>query len=76
MTQPKRIWLITGVSSGIGQALADAVLARGERLIATFRKESQAVEFEAIAPSRSFACVLDLTEGPRVRDPRLYRTLT
>jgi len=32
-----RVWLMTGASRGFGRALADAVLARGERLIATAR---------------------------------------
>jgi NAD(P)-dependent dehydrogenase (short-subunit alcohol dehydrogenase family) len=33
----KRTWLITGASSGLGRALAQAVLARGERVVATAR---------------------------------------
>lgn len=33
-----RVWLITGCSTGLGRALADAVLAKGDRLIATARK--------------------------------------
>jgi NAD(P)-dependent dehydrogenase (short-subunit alcohol dehydrogenase family) len=32
-----RVWLITGSSRGLGWALAEAVLARGDRLIATAR---------------------------------------
>ena len=62
-----RTWLITGVSSGLGRALAEAVLARGERVIGTLRKAGQAEQFAALAPARSFACVVDLSEGPRVR---------
>lgn len=31
------VWLITGCSSGIGKALAEAALARGEKVIATAR---------------------------------------
>ena len=34
-----KTWLITGCSSGFGKVLAHAVLARGDRLIATARKE-------------------------------------
>lgn len=33
----QQVWLITGCSSGIGEALAKAVLARGDLLIATAR---------------------------------------
>lgn len=34
---PQLVWLITGCSSGIGEALAQAVLARGDKVIATAR---------------------------------------
>ena len=34
-----KTWLITGCSSGFGKVLAHAVLARGDRLVATARKE-------------------------------------
>lgn len=36
-TDHPRTWLITGASSGLGRALADAVLARGDRVAATVR---------------------------------------
>lgn len=35
MTQ--KVWLITGCSSGIGRAVAQAALARGDKVIATAR---------------------------------------
>jgi NAD(P)-dependent dehydrogenase (short-subunit alcohol dehydrogenase family) len=34
----ERVWMITGSSSGFGRAIADAVLARGDRLVATARR--------------------------------------
>lgn len=34
---PQFVWLITGCSSGLGEALAYAALARGEKVIATAR---------------------------------------
>ena len=68
MADRKRIWLITGVSSGIGHALADAVLARGDVAIGTFRKAAQGAAFELVAPGRAFSCVVDLTESARVRE--------
>ena len=63
---PSRIWLITGVSSGFGQALANAVLARGEVVIGTLRRQEQVAEFDALAPGRAFAWQLDLTDRERV----------
>ena len=67
MADRKPIWLITGVSSGIGRALADAALKRGDTVIATFRRQDQADSFETESPGRSFACVLDLADNERVR---------
>ena len=40
-----KTWLITGCSSGFGKILANAVLARGDRLVATARKEEDLAEF-------------------------------
>ncbi|MGO8858242.1 MAG: oxidoreductase [Steroidobacteraceae bacterium] len=67
MSEHKRIWLITGVSTGLGRALAEAVLARGETVIGTLRKADQAAAFEALAPGRAVAKLLDLTDAARVR---------
>jgi NAD(P)-dependent dehydrogenase (short-subunit alcohol dehydrogenase family) len=33
----EKIWFITGVSSGFGQELSKAVIAKGDKIIATFR---------------------------------------
>ena len=40
-----KIWLITGSSRGLGRALAESVLAAGEKLIATARDVSQLDHF-------------------------------
>ena len=68
MSERKRTWLITGVSSGLGRALAEAVLGRGEVVIGTLRKSEQAAEFEALAPGRAIAMLLDVTDKSRVPD--------
>ena len=36
-----KIWLITGSSRGLGRALTEAVLAAGDRVVATARKPEQ-----------------------------------
>jgi NAD(P)-dependent dehydrogenase (short-subunit alcohol dehydrogenase family) len=68
MSERKRAWLITGVSSGLGRALAEAVLSRGEAVIGTLRKREQTAEFEALAPGRAHSMLLDVTDKSRVRD--------
>lgn len=63
--QPRH-WLITGVSGGLGRALAEQVLARGGVVVGTLRDERQSAAFEALAPGRAFAVQLDTTDGPDV----------
>ncbi len=55
-------WIITGVSSGFGRELAEAVLASGGRVVGTLRKKEQIKEFEALAPGRARALLLDVTD--------------
>jgi NAD(P)-dependent dehydrogenase (short-subunit alcohol dehydrogenase family) len=76
MSTQRRRWLITGISSGLGQALAEAVVARGDCLLGTFRKPEQVAAFEELAPGRTFACVLDLSssgEAQQILGPAIDR---
>jgi NAD(P)-dependent dehydrogenase (short-subunit alcohol dehydrogenase family) len=56
-----RTWLITGVSSGMGQALAQAALAAGHTVVGTVRNEGDRVNFEKIEGARAHAVVLDVS---------------
>jgi NAD(P)-dependent dehydrogenase (short-subunit alcohol dehydrogenase family) len=53
--------MITGVSTGLGRAIATAALAAGHTVIGTVRQPDQAAAFEALAPGRAHARQLDLT---------------
>ena len=55
-------WFITGVSTGFGRALAESVLAKGHKVIGTVRQEAARAPFEALAPGKAFAVVLDVTD--------------
>lgn len=61
-----RTWLITGCSSGFGRAVAEAALARGDRVLGTLRQPAQCREFEALAPGRAHAEQLDVRDAARV----------
>lgn len=55
-------WLITGCSSGLGHAIATAVLDAGFNAIVTARSVDKVKEFEQAYPERALAVALDLTD--------------
>lgn len=62
MAQSPKTFLITGISSGLGAAFADAALAAGHRVVGTLRSAEKAADFEAKAPGRAHALLLDVTD--------------
>lgn len=61
-----KLFLITGVSSGFGRAFAEAALGAGHRVVGTVRSDAARVPFEALAPGRAFARILDVTDAAAV----------
>jgi NAD(P)-dependent dehydrogenase (short-subunit alcohol dehydrogenase family) len=57
-----KIILITGVSSGLGRAFAEAALTDGYTVIGTVRNEDARKEFETIEPKRAKSLILDVTD--------------
>jgi NAD(P)-dependent dehydrogenase (short-subunit alcohol dehydrogenase family) len=62
-----RTWLITGVSTGLGRALAEEVLAQGATVIGTVRKPEDLARFATLAPGRAIGLALDVTDREAVR---------
>ena len=58
--------LITGVSSGFGQALAQAALAAGHSVFGTVRSQQALDAFTALDPARAHGAILDLTDVERI----------
>lgn len=63
MGMADRVWFITGASSGFGRALADAVIARGERAVVAARRREALAELEARDERRVLALPLDVTSA-------------
>lgn len=61
-----RVWFITGTSSGFGRAIAEAVLMRGERVVATARDLRAVKDLADRAPGCVRAYVLDVTDPATV----------
>ncbi|BEO38407.1 short-chain dehydrogenase/reductase [Serratia marcescens] len=58
--------LITGVSSGFGQALAREALAVGHRVVGTVRNSEALQAFAALDTLRAFGYLLDVTDDERI----------
>ncbi|GAA4587870.1 oxidoreductase [Planotetraspora phitsanulokensis] len=61
-------WLITGCSTGLGRALAEAVLARGDNAVVTARDASSVLDLAAAHPGTALALALDVTEQAQVEE--------
>ena len=64
----EKVWFITGSSTGFGRALAEAVLEKGYRLVATARKPEQLKDLVDRYPNQVKAVALDVTNSQSVRE--------
>jgi len=58
-----RVYFITGTSSGFGRALAEAVLARGDRAVLTARRPESVAELVSAYPDTAISVRLDVTDA-------------
>ncbi|PRH84233.1 short-chain dehydrogenase/reductase [Labrys okinawensis] len=63
MTIQTPVWFITGASSGLGRALAEAVLARGWRAVLAARRTEALADLAAAHGGRALAIELDVTDA-------------
>jgi NAD(P)-dependent dehydrogenase (short-subunit alcohol dehydrogenase family) len=59
-------WLITGCSTGLGRALAEAVIAAGHNAVVTARDPAKVADLAGAAPERVLAVALDVTNPAQV----------
>jgi NAD(P)-dependent dehydrogenase (short-subunit alcohol dehydrogenase family) len=59
-------WLITGCSTGLGRALATAVLAHGHNAVVTARDASTVQDIADTSPDAALALALDVTDPAQV----------
>lgn len=62
----KQVWFITGTSTGFGRLLAEEVLRRGGKVIATARSLEKVADLEAKYPGQAKAYALDVTDAAQV----------
>ena len=59
-------WLITGCSSGLGRALAEAVIGAGHNAVVTARNVTSLADLSDTAPERVLPVALDVTKPAQV----------
>ncbi|NQZ76500.1 MAG: SDR family NAD(P)-dependent oxidoreductase [Ekhidna sp.] len=64
----KRVWLITGCSTGFGRELVKIVAAKGEIAIGTVRKKEQIADLESINPDLVKGVLLDVQQQGTIDD--------
>jgi NAD(P)-dependent dehydrogenase (short-subunit alcohol dehydrogenase family) len=62
-----KIWFLTGASSGLGQALTEAIRAKGDKVAATFRQAEQASAFTQQHGGNGIGLVMDMTNHQQVK---------
>lgn len=63
-----KIWFITGVSSGLGKAIAQTVIENGDFVIGTFRKQTQVDDFNMQYSDKAFGLTLDITKPSEIEN--------
>lgn len=61
-----RVWLITGCSTGLGRAIAEAALAAGDRVLATARRVDSVADLVARFGGRVRGWPLDVTDRAQI----------
>jgi NAD(P)-dependent dehydrogenase (short-subunit alcohol dehydrogenase family) len=61
-------WLITGCSTGLGRALAEAVIAAGHNAVVTARDVGRVADLADDKADRVLALPLDVTDGAQITD--------
>lgn len=62
-----RIWLITGCSGGLGKALAEAVIGRGDFAVVTARRIETLEPLRQMAPERCLPLALDVNDNAAIK---------
>ena len=65
-TDTPLVWLVTGCSTGLGRAIAAALLGRGHRVVATARDVGKVQDLADEYPDSALAIALDVTDDGQV----------
>jgi short-subunit dehydrogenase len=63
-----KIWFITGISSGLGQAIANTAIEHGDFVIGTFRQQDQVDAFNRNHKNKALGILLDITKVDEIKN--------
>ncbi len=66
MKRSEQVWFITGASSGLGREIAQAVLEKGGRVVATARNPGDLDQIVAQGAGNAIALALDVTDPEQI----------
>jgi NAD(P)-dependent dehydrogenase (short-subunit alcohol dehydrogenase family) len=66
MANSQRVWFITGASTGFGRILAEQVLDKGDKVVATARKPEQIADLTHDHPDTALILALDVTQDTAI----------
>src|SRR5450432_2278569 len=61
-----KVWFITGSSRGLGRSLTEAVLANGDKVVATARNPEQLADLAPRYPDTIYLLTLDVTNKAQI----------
>src|SRR5690348_13747017 len=62
-----KTWFITGASSGLGREMAQRLLARGDRVVGTVRRQSALADLQQAHGENLSTTILDVTDTAGLR---------
>lgn len=68
-----KVWFITGISSGLGKAIAQTVIENGDFVIGTFRSQIQVDTFNNEHKNKAFALMLNITKSDEIE--KAFKTI-
>lgn len=63
----KKVWFITGSSSGLGRSLTEAVLAQGDIVVATARDTNKNIDLQLKYEDQMLSLTLDVTNDAQIK---------
>lgn len=66
MTTQRKVWFVTGASSGFGRCIVEEAISRGDRVVATARTTSALDDLAARAPDQVHVVRLDVTQPAEI----------